>query len=104
MSGTPGRLHDVLEKGALGTKKVRCLVIDEADEMLGEGFKEQVYHVYRHLPAEAQVVLVSATLPREVLRMTEQFMTDPVKVLVRRDELTLEVRSVCLGAVVVVMC
>jgi len=93
VSGTPGRLKDVLEKGALRARSVRCLVIDEADEMLSEGFKEQVYHVYRFLPAEAQVVLVSATLPGEVLRMTEQFMTDPVKVLVRRDELTLEVRS-----------
>ena len=98
VSGTPGRLKDVMEKGALRTKSVRVLVIDEADEMLGEGFKEQVYHVYRFLPAEAQVVLVSATLPAEVLRMTDQFMTDPVRVLVRRDELTLEVRGVSLAS------
>jgi hypothetical protein len=63
---------------------------DEADEMLSKGFKEQIYDVYRYLPPETQVVLVSATLPHEVLEMTSKFMTDPVRVLVKRDELTLE--------------
>ena len=58
--------------------------------MLSQGFKEQIYDVYRYLPPETQVVLVSATLPHEVLEMTSKFMTDPVRVLVKRDELTLE--------------
>ncbi len=58
--------------------------------MLSKGFKEQIYDVYRYLPPETQVVLVSATLPHEVLEMTGKFMTDPVRVLVKRDELTLE--------------
>jgi len=58
--------------------------------MLSKGFKEQIYDVYRYLPPETQVVLVSATLPHEVLEMTSKFMTDPVRVLVKRDELTLE--------------
>ena len=66
------------------------LVIDEADEMFNKGFKEQIYDIYRYLPAETQVVVVSATLPQEVLSMTEAFMNDPIKVLVKRDELTLE--------------
>ena len=58
--------------------------------MLSKGFKEQIYDVYRYLPPETQVVLVSATLPHEVLEITGKFMTDPLRVLVKRDELTLE--------------
>jgi len=65
-------------------------VLDEADEMLSRGFKEQIYDVYRYLPPGTQVVLVSATLPHEVLEMTTKFMNDPVRILVKRDELTLE--------------
>jgi len=66
------------------------LLQDEADEMLSKGFKEQIYDIYRYLPEDTQVVLVSATLPQSVLEMTSKFMTDPVRVLVKRDELTLE--------------
>ncbi|KAK8781776.1 hypothetical protein V5799_016893 [Amblyomma americanum] len=54
------------------------------------GFKEQIYDVYRYLPPCTQVVLISATLPHEILEMTSKFMTDPVRILVKRDELTLE--------------
>ena len=68
----------------------KMLVIDEADEMLNRGFKEQIYDIYRYLPPSTQVVLVSATMPQEVLDMTRKFMNEPVRVLVKRDELTLE--------------
>ncbi|KAL0372011.1 UNVERIFIED_CONTAM: Eukaryotic initiation factor 4A-3 [Sesamum calycinum] len=63
---------------------------DESDEMLSRGFKDQIYDVYRYLPPELQVVLISATLPNEILEITSKFMTDPVRILVKRDELTLE--------------
>ncbi|XP_043916105.1 eukaryotic initiation factor 4A-III [Protopterus annectens] len=53
-------------------------------------FKEQIYDVYRYLPPATQVVLISATLPHEILEMTNKFMTDPIRILVKRDELTLE--------------
>ena len=66
------------------------MILDEADEMLDRGFKEQIYDIYRYLPASCQVVLMSATLPTTVLDMTSKFMNDPVRILVRRDELTLE--------------
>jgi ATP-dependent RNA helicase len=66
------------------------LILDEADEMLSKGFKEQIYDVYRYLPPSTQVVLLSATLPQDVLEITSKFMTDPIRVLVKRDELTLE--------------
>jgi len=58
--------------------------------MLSKGFKEQIYDIYRYLPPATQVVLISATLPGEILEMTRKFMTDPVRILVKRDELTLE--------------
>ena len=48
------------------------------------GFKEQIYDVYRYLPPATQVVLLSATLPHEILEMTQKFMTDPVRILVKR--------------------
>ena len=54
-----------------------------------KGFKEQIYEIYKHLPPSVQVVVVSATLPREVLEMTSKFTTDPVKILVKRDEISL---------------
>lgn len=90
VSGTPGRVFDLIRRRALRTKELKALVIDEADEMLNQGFKEQIYDIYRFLPPSTQVVLVSATLPGEVLTMTKKFMNDPVQVLVKRDELTLE--------------
>jgi ATP-dependent RNA helicase len=90
VSGTPGRVYDMIRRRALKTKALAMLVIDEADEMLGRGFKEQIYDIYRYLPPKTQVVLVSATMPHDVLEMTTKFMNDPVRILVKRDELTLE--------------
>lgn len=90
VSGTPGRVFDMIKRRSLRTRSINVLVLDEADEMLSKGFKEQIYDVYRYLPPETQVVLVSATLPNEVLEMTAKFMTDPMRILVKRDELTLE--------------
>ena len=66
------------------------LILDESDELLNKGFKDQIYDIYRYLPPATQVVVVSATLPHDVLEMTTKFMTDPIRILVKRDELTLE--------------
>lgn len=90
VSGTPGRVFDMIQRKSLRTRNIKMLVIDEADEMLNKGFKEQIYDIYRFLPQSTQVVLVSATLPQEVLEMTRQFMNEPIRILVKRDELTLE--------------
>merc|ERR1712216_35328 len=90
VSGTPGRVFDMIKRRNLRTRAIKMFVLDEADEMLSQGFKEQIYDVYRYLPPATQVVLISATLPHEVLEMTTKFMTDPVRILVKRDELTLE--------------
>jgi ATP-dependent RNA helicase len=90
VSGTPGRVADMIRRRHLRTRHIKMLVLDEADELLNRGFREQIYDVYRYLPPATQVVVVSATLPYDVLDMTTKFMTDPVRILVKRDELTLE--------------
>merc|ERR1719506_3305876 len=80
----------MIRRRNLRTRGIKMLVLDEADEMLNIGFKEQIYDIYRYLPPACQVILISATLPNEILEMTRKFMTDPVRILVKRDELTLE--------------
>ncbi|WFD27814.1 RNA helicase [Malassezia nana] len=90
VSGTPGRVFDMIRRRHLRTKNIKMLILDESDELLNMGFKEQIYSIYRYLPPATQVVLVSATLPNDVLEMTSKFMTDPVRILVKRDEITLE--------------
>lgn len=90
VSGTPGRVLDVIKRRHLQTRSVKMLVLDEADELMTKGFKEQIYEIYRQLPLAVQVVVVSATLTREVLEMTAKFTTDPVRILVKREDVTLE--------------
>ena len=90
VSGTPGRVFDMIRRRILRTRNIKMLILDEADELLNKGFKDQIYDVYRYLPPATQVVLLSATLPYDVLEMTTKFMTDPIRILVKRDELTLE--------------
>jgi translation initiation factor 4A len=65
-------------------------VLDEADEMLSRGFKEQIYDVFKFMPESVQCTIFSATMPLEVLEVTTKFMRDPIRILVKRDELTLE--------------
>ena len=88
--GTPGRVYDMINRGALRPGTIKVFVLDEADEMLSRGFKDQIYDVFRFLPQTVQVCLFSATMPSEVLELTKSFMRDPVRILVKKDELTLE--------------
>ena len=90
VSGTPGRVFDMIQRRTFKTTSIKMLVLDEADEMLARGFKDQVYDIYRYLPYGTQCVVVSATLPNEILEMTDKFMNDPIRILVKRDELTLD--------------
>lgn len=88
--GTPGRVGDMINRNALDTSKIKMFVLDEADEMLSRGFKDQIYDVFRSMPQDVQVVLLSATMPAEVLDVTDRFMRNPIRILVKKDELTLE--------------
>lgn len=88
--GTPGRVYDMINRRALRSDTIKIFCLDEADEMLSRGFKDQIYEVFQLLPQDTQVVLLSATMPADVLEVTKKFMRDPVRILVKRDELTLE--------------
>jgi len=88
--GTPGRVNDMITRNALKLEKLRIFVLDEADEMLSRGFKDQIYDVFQYLPSEVQVCLFSATMPVEILSMTKRFMRNPVRILVKKEQLTLE--------------
>jgi len=88
--GTPGRVNDVINRNALRLGKLKMFVLDEADEMLSRGFKDQIYDVFQYLPSEVQVCLFSATMPVEILSMTKRFMRNPVRILVKKEALTLD--------------
>lgn len=88
--GCPGRIHDMIRRRKLTTNSLQILILDEADEMLSFGFKEQIYNIFQYLPTDIQVALFSATLPPEVESLSEKFMRNPVKVLVKAEQLTLE--------------
>uniref|UniRef100_A0A8C7CRE1 RNA helicase n=1 Tax=Oncorhynchus kisutch TaxID=8019 RepID=A0A8C7CRE1_ONCKI len=65
--GTPGRVFDMLNRKYLASKNIKMFVLDEADEMLSRGFKDQIYEIFQKLPTSTQVVLLSATMPQDVL-------------------------------------
>jgi translation initiation factor 4A len=88
--GTPGRVYDMINRQALNLNAVKLFVLDEADEMLSRGFKDQIYDIFQYLPAKVQVCLFSATMPDEILEISQKFMRNPVRILVKKDELTLE--------------
>jgi len=88
--GTPGRVNDMIGRNALRLAKLKMFVLDEADEMLSRGFKDQIYDVFQYLPSEVQVCLFSATMPVEILNMTKRFMRNPVRILVKKEALTLD--------------
>ena len=88
--GTPGRIYDMMRRYALKTNSLRCFVMDEADEMLSRGFKDQLCDIFRFVSNETQVCLFSATMPDFALEITGKFMHDPLKILVQTDMITLE--------------
>lgn len=92
VSGTPGRVLDMIKRHILQTRHIQVLVLDEADELLSDdlGFKQQIYDIFKTLPKACQVVVVSATMNKEILEVTKKFMSDPLKILVKRQDVSLE--------------
>ena len=89
--GTPGRVLDMMSKNYIAYKDINYLVIDEADEMLSRGFVTQVQDIFKFLRSnKLQVGLYSATMPKEFFTITEKFMDNPLKILVKTEEITLE--------------
>jgi translation initiation factor 4A len=88
--GTPGRILDMLNKNSLVNEHIKMLILDEADELLSTIFINQIYDIFRQLPGELQVGLFSATMNDNFFAITKKFMRDPIKILVKNDELTLD--------------
>ena len=88
--GTPGRIHDMIRRNHMNVKNIRVLTLDEADEMLSTGFKDQVYNIFQYMPKNIQLCLYSATVPNEIAELSKKFMRDPVRILVKSEMLTLE--------------
>lgn len=88
--GTPGRILDMIRRRYLPTVHVKLLIFDEADEILSYGFKQDIYNIVQSVNKNAQISIFSATLPEEIIELTEKFMNNPEKVLVKKEALTLE--------------
>jgi len=88
--GTPGRVYDLIGRQALKLNHLLFLVLDEADEMLSRGFRDQIYDIFQELPPKVQVCLFSATMPTDVLDVSKRFMRDPIRILVKKEMVTLE--------------
>ena len=88
--GCPGRVHDILRRQPAIGRGMQILVLDEADEMLSAGFNEQIYNIFQQLNTNVQVCLFSATMPPELHSLSDKFMRDPVRILVKNEMLTLE--------------
>jgi translation initiation factor 4A len=88
--GTPGRIRDMMNRQILNPTYLKMLIIDEADEMLGLGFLEQINEIIKMIPPDCQICLFSATIPPEIIKLTENIMNDPAKILVKKENLTLE--------------
>ena len=88
--GTPGRVLDNIKRKKVYVDNLKVFVLDEADEMLSRGFVDQIYDIFQHIPTDTQVALFSATMPPEVLELSKKFIQNPVDILVKQEELTLE--------------
>jgi translation initiation factor 4A len=88
--GCAGRIYDMVRRKHLDVSTVKLFMLDEADEMLSQGFKDQIYNIFQHFPESIQVALFSATMPEEILTLTQKFMRNPVKITLKAEDLNLE--------------
>ena len=88
--GCPGRVNDMLRRKNISKDFIKLIILDEADEMLSSGFKEQVYSVFQYLSNDIQIALFSATIPGQLYSLTDKFMRNPIKIIVKTEQLTLD--------------
>jgi translation initiation factor 4A len=72
-----------------GSKNIKMFVLDEADELLSRGFKDQIYDLFAKLSQDVQVIIFSATMPSDLLEVTTKFMEDPIKIFIKKNDRTL---------------
>lgn len=86
--GTPGRVLDHMDRGTISFDEVKMVVLDEADEMLNMGFRDDIEAILSDMPDEKQTIFFSATMPKPILEMTKRYQHSPVMVKITRTELT----------------
>lgn len=88
--GTVGRVYDMMNRKLLKTKNLKLLIMDEADEMLSKGFKEQVQSLFPYFSQEMNIALFSATIPNDIMNVSNKFMNNPKMITLKPEELTLD--------------
>jgi len=88
--GTPGRVLDMINKEAINIETIRLLVCDEADELLSEGFIAQIKQIIGSIGEQTQIALFSATMDASFFKLTEKFLRNPINILIKKENLTLE--------------
>ena len=88
--GTPGRVMDHIRRRTLKLDNIRTVILDEADEMLNMGFREDIETILADMPENRQTVLFSATMPKEIMAITEKYQTDPVHIKIKSAQKTVE--------------
>jgi translation initiation factor 4A len=89
--GTPGRIYDLAQRGALNRDHIRVLVMDEADQMLEDRFQEQVVEILNlGFPQQTRIALFSATMPPDIIKFTKGILQDPLHILIPAEDVTLE--------------
>lgn len=78
--GTPGRIIDLIRRGALVLSEIQFVVLDEADQMLNVGFAEDVETILENVPRKRQTMMFSATMPNWILKLTQKFLRNPVHI------------------------
>ena len=87
---TPGRMYDMINRGIINMSTLKLFILDEADQMLNKGFKDQIIEILKFVPEKSQIAIYSATMPNDILLLTKEFMKNPIKILVKKEDLTLE--------------
>jgi len=87
--GSAGRIYDMIRRRAINVYDVKLFVLDEADEMLSRGFKDQIYNIFQYFSESVQVALFSATVPDEMLIVANKFMQNPINIRVENEKLSL---------------
>ena len=88
--GTPGRVMDHIRRNTLKLENLRTIILDEADEMLNMGFREDIEEILKYIPSERQTVLFSATMPPQIMAITAEYQHEPVVVGVQQKSRTVE--------------
>ena len=88
--GSIGRVNDMIRRRNINTKDIKLFILDEADEMLSGGFLDNIYQIFTTFNDDLQVAIFSATLPDEIIELTDKFMRNPLKITMEAEKLNLE--------------